>query len=192
MEEHNLKEKKNWLVIAVIHNFYSCAGLLWALHWARVPWSCDWLMQCFLFNRSMFWTDWGHIPKIERATLSGTQRVSIVTSNLVWPFAIDLDRRSRLVFWVDRWLGRVESVDYHGNNRRILFQQKGVSFYGVTFFSFNLFTSASDWRTFWIYKLKTNAKGTFVSNINFKNISKQLFGLVSYDSFTQLPGMHVN
>ncbi|XP_020602187.1 low-density lipoprotein receptor-related protein 6-like [Orbicella faveolata] len=139
----------------------------------------------------MFWTDWGHIPKIERATLSGTQRVSIVTSNLVWPFAIDLDRRSRLVFWVDRWLGRVESVDYHGNNRRILFQQKGVSFYGVTFFSFNLFTSASDWRTFWIYKLKANANGTFVSNINFKNISKQLFGLVSYDSFTQLPALGV-
>jgi len=140
----------------------------------------------------MFWTDWGHIPKIERATLSGTQRVSIVTSNLRWPFAIDLDRRSRLVFWVDRGLGRVESVDYHGNNRRLLFQQQGVSFYGVTFSSSNLFSSASDWRTFWIYKVNANANGTFVSNVNFKNISKQLFGLVSYDSFRQLPGMHVN
>ena len=136
----------------------------------------------------MFWTDFGQTPKIERATLSGTQRVAIVTSNLRWPFGIDLDRRNRLVFWVDGWMGSVESVDYHGNNRKLLFQQFRFNFFGVTFFSSHLFVS--DWSTDRIYKFNaSHANGTVVNSIPFNNIDR-LFGLVPYDSSRQLSGMH--
>ena len=90
-------------------------------------------------------------------------------------------------------MDRVESVDYHGNNRKLLFQQHSFLFFGVTFFSFNLFIT--DWLTDGIYKLNvSNAKGTFVSNITFKNIDKlrnhRLFGIIGYDSSRQLPGVH--
>ncbi|KAL9960474.1 hypothetical protein ACROYT_G033939 [Oculina patagonica] len=138
-------------------------------------------------NGLMFWTDWGQNPKIERATLSGTQRVTIVTSNLHWPDGVDLDRRNRLVFWVDGGLDRVESVDYHGNNRKLLFQQQsGFHFFQVTFFSSYLFVS--DWETNEIYKFNaTSANGSVVSNIK---ISPLINGLVAYDSSQQLPGIH--
>ena len=136
----------------------------------------------------MFWTAFG-ADKIERATLSGTQRVAIVTSNLYWPFGIDLDRRNRLVYWVDGWLNRVESVDYHGNNRKLIFYRQPwarLYFFGVTFFSSYLFVSG--WGDSKIYKFNaTNANGTVLSNVK---ISEEIDGLVAYDSSRQLPGMH--
>ncbi|KAL9960532.1 hypothetical protein ACROYT_G034004 [Oculina patagonica] len=136
-------------------------------------------------NGLMFWTDWGQTPKIERATLSGTQRVAIVTSNLLSPFGIDLDRRNRLVFWVNWVPSKVESVDYHGNNRKLLFRQLGdFSFFGVTFLSSYLFVS--DWGTDAIYKFNaTNANGTVVSNVK---VSPFIDGLIPYDSSRQLSG----
>ncbi len=144
-------------------------------------------MQCFSLNRLMFWTERGQNAKIEKATLSGTQRVVMVTSNLHWPWSIDLDRRNKLIFWVDPVLDRVESVDYHGNNRKLLFQQPGFNFYGVTFLSSFLYVS--DWATHRIYKFNaTSANGTVLSTVK---ISPFIDGLVAYDSSRQLPGMHL-
>ncbi len=137
----------------------------------------------------MFWTDDGQTPKIERATLLGTQRVTIVTSNLVWVFGIDLDRQKRLVFWVDWLLNRVESVDYHGSNRKLLFYEiySNFIFFGVTFLSSCLFVS--DWGAEAVYKFNaTSANGTVVSNVK---ISPFIDGLVAYDISRQLPGMHL-
>lgn len=135
----------------------------------------------------MFWTDWGLTPKIERATLYGTQRVTIVTSNLRWPNGIDLDRRNRLVFWVDAGTGRVESVDYHGNSRKLLFQQRGIHLFGVTFFSSSLF--ASEWVSDGIYQFNASkANGTIISGVAFHSIDK-VMGLVAYDSSRQPLGM---
>ena len=57
----------------------------------------------------MIWTDWGSSPKIEKATLSGNQRVAIVTSNLHWPNGIELDRGNKRIYWVDRGVDRIES-----------------------------------------------------------------------------------
>ncbi len=154
---------------------------------ARVSFFSDFLVRCFSLNRLMFWTN-SEYGKIERATLSGTQRVTIVTSNLYWPFSIDLDRRNKLVFWVDAWFTRGESIDYDGSNRKILFQRQGHNFYGVTFFSSYLFVSNSDNGR--VYKFNaTNANGAAVSSIQ---ISQQfgVDGLVAYDSSRQSPGIH--
>ncbi|KAL9960490.1 hypothetical protein ACROYT_G033958 [Oculina patagonica] len=134
---------------------------------------------------SMFWTDWGQTPKIERATLSGTQRVAIVTSNLQWPNGIDLDRRNRLLFWVDAGTDRVECIDYHGNNRKLLFQQSGIHVFGVTFLSSSLFFS--EWATDGIYKINASlANGTIMSGLVFQGIDV-VMGLVAYDSSRQSP-----
>ncbi|KAL9960475.1 hypothetical protein ACROYT_G033940 [Oculina patagonica] len=195
--------------ITVLHNVGRCFGL--AVEWgsSQLYWTDDvrntisvsdlegnnidtvvsnldepWGIALDPNNGLMFWTDWGQNPKIERATLSGTQRVTIVTSNLELPNGIGLDRRNRLVFWVDGGLNRVESVDYHGNNRKLLFhQQSGFYFFQVTFLSSYLFVS--DWGTEGIHKFNaTSANGAVLSSVK---ISENIFGLVAYDSSRQLP-----
>jgi len=138
----------------------------------------------FFINSLMFWTDWGAAPKIEKSTLNGTQRVTMVTSNLQWPNGITLDRQGRLVFWVDAGTGRVESIDYHGNNRKLLYQQNGFHFFGVTFLSPYLFVS--EWANTGVFKLNTSS-GEIKGWVYFSGIDK-VMGLVPYDSSWQLSG----
>ncbi|XP_078343000.1 uncharacterized protein LOC144628755 [Oculina patagonica] len=132
----------------------------------------------------MFWTAWLSPPKIWRATLSGTQAVPIVTSNLDTTDGIDLDTQSKLVFWVDAWLDRLGSVDYYGNNRKLLFRaHQQAIFSDLTFLSSYLYVS--DYDTKKIYKFNaTSASGAAASNVN---ISQAIYGLVAYDSSKQLP-----
>lgn len=129
----------------------------------------------------MFWTDWGLNPKIEKATLNGNQRVSIVTSDLYWPNGIDLDRGNQKIFWADAGVDRVESVDYDGGNRRLLFQQSGLHPFGVALIPpFLYFT---DWATHrGLHKLDAHT-GDFI--INDYTVSGQAMGIVAYDSSRQ-------
>lgn len=96
-------------------------------------------------NSFMFWTDWGLNPKIERATSSGKQRSAIVTTNLYHPNGLDLDKGNQRIFWVDAALDRVESIDYNGGNRKLLFQRSGLHPFGVTLVPPFLFFT--DWNT---------------------------------------------
>ena len=133
----------------------------------------------------MFWTDWGQSPKLERSALNGTKRVTMVTSNLRWPFGIDLDRRNQVVLWVDAGMSRVESVDYHGNNRKLLYQRAGRYYFGVTFFSSYLYVS--EWLNNAIYRINASHAGNITREAYFLN-SGTVNGLVAYDSSRQTTG----
>ena len=68
--------------------------------------------------RYLFWSDWGSVPKLERATLAGTHRQAIVaSSNLVWPNDLYIDYFHSRLYWTDAYTDRVESVDFNGGNR---------------------------------------------------------------------------
>lgn len=65
----------------------------------------------------MFWSDWGHNPKIERAWMNGEHRQPIVTSNLGWPNGISIDFVRNHLYWVDAKLDTIERVDFLGHGR---------------------------------------------------------------------------
>ncbi|XP_068706774.1 uncharacterized protein [Montipora foliosa] len=129
----------------------------------------------------MFWTDWGLNPKIEKATLNGNQRISIVTSDLYWPNGIELDRGNQKIFWADAGVDRVESVDYDGSNRRLLFQQSGLHPFGVALIPpFLYFT---DWATRRrLHKLDADTGDFIISDYT---VSGRAMGIVAYDSSRQ-------
>ena len=93
----------------------------------------------------MFWNDWGTNAKIERASLNGGQRVTIVTKSLYFPNGMELDRGNKRIFWVDAGYGKVESVDYNGNDRKLLYQLSGAQPFGLTLIPPFLFFT--DWYT---------------------------------------------
>ena len=93
----------------------------------------------------MIWTDWGSHPKIERASLSANQRIAIVTTNIQWPNGIELDKGNKRIFWVDARMDKIETLDYNGNNRKVLFQQSGLHSFGVALIPPFLFFT--DWNT---------------------------------------------
>ena len=49
----------------------------------------------------MFWTDWGRIPKIERAAFDGSNRIVIAMLNHTWPNGITVDTESDKLYWLD-------------------------------------------------------------------------------------------
>ncbi len=146
------------------------------------------LLCNYSLNRLMFWTSSGQTPKIERATLLGTQRVAIVTSNLQYPAGIDLDRRNRLVFWVDGGTERIESVDYNGNNRKLIFKPaNSMQFFGATFLSSSLFVSEWTRKGVWEVINASSANVSSISGLVFSGIDN-VMGIVAYDSSRQALG----
>uniref|UniRef100_A0A8C5MYQ0 LDL receptor related protein 4 n=1 Tax=Leptobrachium leishanense TaxID=445787 RepID=A0A8C5MYQ0_9ANUR len=71
----------------------------------------------------LFWSDWGHVAKIERAHLDGTDRKTIINTDLGWPNGLTLDYDTRRIFWVDAHLDRIEHADLNGKMRQVLISQ---------------------------------------------------------------------
>ena len=82
----------------------------------------------------MFWSDWGSIPKIERATLAGEKRYTLVKSGLNRPLGLVMDFKQDRLYWVNSGVGGVESVDMYGHNRRLHFNVPGSNFFGITLY----------------------------------------------------------
>lgn len=53
-------------------------------------------------------------PKIERASLDGTEREVLFTTGLIRPVALVVDNSLGKLFWVDADLKRIESCDLSG------------------------------------------------------------------------------
>ncbi|XP_055684209.1 low-density lipoprotein receptor-related protein 4 [Lutzomyia longipalpis] len=64
----------------------------------------------------MFWSDWGETPQIEKAGMDGIGRESLVTSGLVWPNGLSVER-NRLYF-VDGGTKVLEYINFDGTGRK--------------------------------------------------------------------------
>jgi len=73
-----------------------------------------------LLFRKMYWSDWGSSPKIEQASMDGSERTVLVSSGLVWVNSLALDFENRLLYWCDASLDQIERVDFQGNNRVLI------------------------------------------------------------------------
>lgn len=80
------------------------------------------LLLNVIFNRKVFFTDYGQIPKVERCDMDGQNRTKLVDSKIVFPHGITLDLVNRLVYWADAYLDYIEVVDYEGKNRHTIIQ----------------------------------------------------------------------
>lgn len=133
----------------------------------------------------MIWSAAGTHPKIEKASLSGNQRVTVVTTYLFNPNGIDLDRGNKRIFWVDAGYDTVESINYNGRNRKILYQQHGLHPIGVTLIAPLMFFT--DWNT----KLEVHKLDASTGEVlrSFSINGGIPMGIVAYDSSRQPPGM---
>ena len=133
----------------------------------------------------MIWTDWGSSPKIERASLTGNQRVAIVTSNIHWPNGIELDRWNNRIYWVDGAVDQLESVNYDGNDRKLLATVANFHGFGVAIIPPFLFFT--DWASNGqIHQVDAETGYFVVSGVRFTG---RPMGIVAYDSSRQPPGM---
>ena len=82
----------------------------------------------------MYWTDWGTVAKIERASMDGTSREVLHNTNLVWPNALTLDYDTQILYWMDGQLDKFESSNADGSNRRLLSTTHIYHPFGITLY----------------------------------------------------------
>ncbi|CAG4941600.1 unnamed protein product [Colias eurytheme] len=107
----------------------------------------------------MFWTDWGEIPKIERAGMNGdpASRKVIVKDNIFWPNGITIDYNNNLIYWVDSKLQFVDVIDFEGSKRKRIVKT-GLNYpYALTLFNEKLYWT--DWKTWAIYTWDISTSG---------------------------------
>ncbi|XP_048481077.1 low-density lipoprotein receptor-related protein 6 [Plutella xylostella] len=95
----------------------------------------------------VFWTDWGEVPKIERAGMDGdpATRKVIVKDKITWPNGITIDYTNKLIYWVDAKLQFVDVIDFEGENRRSVVKE-GLQYpYALAMFNDKLYWT--DWKT---------------------------------------------
>ncbi|KAG1706633.1 Low-density lipoprotein receptor-related protein 4 [Nymphon striatum] len=80
--------------------------------------ACGFVKQIIFWY--MYWTDWGEVPKIERAGMDGTQRTVIVGTNLTWPNGLAIDYENETLYWTDAGMKAIECSNLDGTNRKIL------------------------------------------------------------------------
>lgn len=71
-------------------------------------------------NGYMYWTDWGHEPKIERCGMNGENRKTIVEGgdDLQWPNGLTIDYIGKRIYWIDSKLHKIGTANMDGSDQR--------------------------------------------------------------------------
>ncbi|XP_014229515.1 low-density lipoprotein receptor-related protein 6 [Trichogramma pretiosum] len=113
-----------------------------------------------------FWTDWGDVPKIERADMDGepSSRRVLVSNDIFWPNGLTVDYDNELVYWTDGRYKFIAVMDYEGLNRRKILES-GLEYpFAVSYFEQRLYWT--DWRTWCIHSLDLRAPNQAVGQMS--------------------------
>ena len=115
----------------------------------------------------MYWSDWGSIPKIEKAEMTaGKARSVIVSWNLHWPNGLTLDHDNNRLYWVDGYNNNLEYFDVVQGNRRTLISSLSSlpHPFGLTVLGDYLYWT--DWQLDAIYRANKDDGGELTSVIS--------------------------
>ncbi|XP_058794698.1 low-density lipoprotein receptor-related protein 4-like isoform X2 [Phymastichus coffea] len=97
-----------------------------------------------LFPREgyVYWAEWGDHPRIERANLDGSNKKSIISTDLSLPNGLSIDYGARKLYWADALKDRIEVADLHGRYR-IALVPEAINAFGLTQYGNNIYWG--DW-----------------------------------------------
>lgn len=93
----------------------------------------------------LYWSDWGAVPKIERAGMDGSHRQVIVEHDIKWPNGLTLDIVGKRIFWVDAKLQTISSCNFDGSHRRVVLYSDAYLSHPFSITTFEDFVYWTDW-----------------------------------------------
>ena len=102
------------------------------------------IVLIFFTIRKLFWVDRGYPPKLESSNVDGSGRKDLVKDEMIWPNGLALDYPNKRIYWTDTKKRTIETVDYSGNDRKIvkLFEgDEGIFILGHQLIGSNSFMS---------------------------------------------------
>ena len=131
----------------------------------------------------MYFTDWGDVGRIEKASMDGTNRTVIQNTSLVWPNALTLDISTQTLYWADANLDKIERSNVNGGGRVVLAQAGVIHPFGIALEAGNLYFT--DWSDNSIrYVQTTGGLVRSLSSVSAFSIST-LFGIQAVDALRQ-------
>ncbi|PIK53784.1 putative low-density lipoprotein receptor-related protein 6-like [Apostichopus japonicus] len=70
--------------------------------------------------RYLYWSDWGDPSRIERSSLDGTNRTTLINTPEGWPNGIAIDYKKGRIMWGTAKYRKIESADMEGTNRSVI------------------------------------------------------------------------
>lgn len=107
----------------------------------------------------MYWTDWGEMPKIERAGMNGAphSRSVIIKDNIYWPNGLTLDYQASKIFWADAKLSFIHSCNFDGSGRSVVVDGSLPHPFALTLYDDTLYWT--DWQTRSIHSCNKHTGG---------------------------------
>jgi low density lipoprotein-related protein 2 len=68
----------------------------------------------------VYWTDIGRRPMIARTSMSGSNFVKLITTDIKWPNGLTIDFDADKLYWADAYYDKIESSNLDGNFRQVL------------------------------------------------------------------------
>ncbi|XP_067141982.1 low-density lipoprotein receptor-related protein 4-like isoform X1 [Centruroides vittatus] len=102
-------------------------------------------IACNPQESTIYWTDWGSKPRIERGFLDGSGQEIIIDTSIFWPNGLTLDYAGKRIYWTDAKHHLIESANLDGKNRKMIIQQGLPHPFAITVFEDTLFWT--DWKT---------------------------------------------
>ncbi|CAG5126006.1 unnamed protein product, partial [Candidula unifasciata] len=128
----------------------------------------------------IYWSDWGRVPKIERATMAGNQRQAIVSTDLGWPNGLTVDYDDEKIYWADAQRGRIERANLDGNYREVIVRST-VHPFSLTVFGFYIYWT--DWTLRGIYRAEKHTGANMKMLV--QGLSSRPMGIIVYSKDKQ-------
>lgn len=93
----------------------------------------------------MFWSDWGESPMIERASMDGTNRKTLVIQKLGYPNGLAVDQANSRLYFLDGGTKTLEYVSFDGTGRNTLITTGLMHPFGLDIYDNEVFWT--DWET---------------------------------------------
>ena len=91
----------------------------------------------------IYFADWGIPARIEKATVDGKDRQTLVSKDIVWPNGLTLDLYRSHLYWSDAKLDYIKRMDLDGSHVEKILLSEGIHPHTLTFFDRELFWT--DW-----------------------------------------------
>lgn len=70
----------------------------------------------------MFWADWSNMSpekgRIDTAQMDGKKRRIFLNTNIHWPSGLAIDYQVKRLYWTDKHLRMIQSINYDGSDRK--------------------------------------------------------------------------
>lgn len=119
-------------------------------------------VHSIFYYSNIYWTNANFLrPTIERSRLDGTDRTTIIDTDIQNPIGISIDYEKQRIYWADRGEGidfRIESANLNGKERQIVFEGTHIRPFAVAVDAYAIYWTDLNSNALWrIEKINLNS-----------------------------------